>query len=78
MKRLLHGLEFVACLYGGACGVWFLVVVGLVLRFGLHEPDWVEVFLGRWFWVVGAVGGLYGAFIFFRSERKGEFAHSHR
>ena len=67
-------LKFVACLYGGGCGASVILVAGVAWHFGFREPDRAIAILEAWRWPVGVFGIGFGAWAFFRSERRATHA----
>ncbi len=64
---LVGALKVAACAYGGACLASLLMVIGVMSYFGFGEPDRVLSVLEMWRWPVGAVGALFGGWVYVHS-----------
>ena len=73
MKGLVKVLKLLACLYGGACGASVILVAGVAWHTGF-EPDRFITIMEAWRWPVGVFGIGFGAWAFFRSERRATHA----
>jgi hypothetical protein len=70
MKLLMRVAKWLACIYGGAVAGAIVVAFLVVLCFGWHEAERAAGFLAMWTPVAGVLGGVAGAVIVLRSERR--------